>query len=249
MGVSAPFDSWRSPEKLVEIGFDRSRVVMMNEAHDGEQRCVRTRRVGQQVLAAVRQSGARYLAMEAIRPSFAAEANQTRAVPATDQSYLAQPEMRDFIATALALGFTLVSYEADRQQKPHHFAPSSLQETNWREEQQAHNLIAVLQELSDHEKLFVWCGNGHLTKRRVADWLPMGLRFWELSGLESFAIDQTVSVRFNDRERFAGRWVKAYQAELAARGGVAGFLTEDVGDDWPFDNNDAYLLALDNTLH
>ncbi len=26
---------WRTPEELVEIGFSRARVVMMNEAHSG----------------------------------------------------------------------------------------------------------------------------------------------------------------------------------------------------------------------
>ena len=37
---------WRTPEELVEIGFSRARVVMMNEAHSGDERCVRTREVG-----------------------------------------------------------------------------------------------------------------------------------------------------------------------------------------------------------
>jgi hypothetical protein len=34
---------WRTPEELVEIGFSRARVVMMKEAHSGDERCVRTR--------------------------------------------------------------------------------------------------------------------------------------------------------------------------------------------------------------
>jgi hypothetical protein len=34
----------------VQEGFGRGRVVMLNEAHDGLKRCVRTRRVGRQVL-------------------------------------------------------------------------------------------------------------------------------------------------------------------------------------------------------
>jgi len=41
---------WRSPEELVEIGFARSRLVMVNEAHNGWLRCVRNRRIGTRVL-------------------------------------------------------------------------------------------------------------------------------------------------------------------------------------------------------
>jgi hypothetical protein len=37
---------WRAPEVLVTIGFARSRVVILNEAHHGLLQCVRTREVG-----------------------------------------------------------------------------------------------------------------------------------------------------------------------------------------------------------
>jgi hypothetical protein len=60
---------WRTPEQLVALGIRRSRVVMMNEAHDGLRRCVRTRRVGQRVLPAAHDAGVRYLAMEALNPA------------------------------------------------------------------------------------------------------------------------------------------------------------------------------------
>ncbi len=36
---------WRTPEELVEIGFSRASVVMVNEAHSGDERCVRTREI------------------------------------------------------------------------------------------------------------------------------------------------------------------------------------------------------------
>jgi len=56
---------WLTAEDLVREGFRRSRVVIMNEAHDGHRRCVRTRTVGRRVLPAAMESGARVLAMEA----------------------------------------------------------------------------------------------------------------------------------------------------------------------------------------
>jgi len=104
---------WRSVEELVEIGFQRSRVVMMNEAHAGELRCIRTRLIGQRILPAAYKMGARYLAMEALWPEIVEEANRTRKLgEAPDGGYLAQPEMRSFIQAALDLGWMLVDYEA-----------------------------------------------------------------------------------------------------------------------------------------
>ena len=44
---------WRSPEELVEIGLSRSRVLMVNEAHDGLKRCIRTRNIGTRMIPSV----------------------------------------------------------------------------------------------------------------------------------------------------------------------------------------------------
>jgi hypothetical protein len=48
---------------------------MMNEAHSGLRRSVRTRIVGKSILRAAHESGVRHLAMEALRPDVAAAAN------------------------------------------------------------------------------------------------------------------------------------------------------------------------------
>ena len=40
--TEVPAAAWRTPQELVEEGFRRSRIVMLNEAHDGLTRCVRT---------------------------------------------------------------------------------------------------------------------------------------------------------------------------------------------------------------
>lgn len=104
---------WRSPEEVVEIAFQRSSVVMMNEAHDGDKRCVRTRQIGQRILPVAHASGVRHLAMEALHPNFAKQCNNTRLLPDEKMGYLSQPEMREFIQTALDLSWTLIPYEAD----------------------------------------------------------------------------------------------------------------------------------------
>src|SRR6266508_2827553 len=153
---------WRSPEEIVEIGFQRASVVMMNEAHSGLKRCIRTRQIGQRILPVAHQAGVRHLAMEALSlPLIADRCNNSRSAPVYQTGALAQPEMREFLQAALDLGWTLISYEANisessTEQKINlpkstdtkKQLESSIREyTNWREEQQALNLIAALKSL------------------------------------------------------------------------------------------------------
>lgn len=93
---------WRLPEELLEIGLGRSRVVMVNEAHDRLLRCRRTREVGRRLLPVADRLGVRHLAMEALWNSdlrrLTAEANATRRLPADPRGgYLAQPDMRALV--------------------------------------------------------------------------------------------------------------------------------------------------------
>jgi len=111
--TQVPAAAWRTPQQLVQEGFRRGRVVMLNEAHDGLTRCVRTRRVGRQILPSAHAMGARHLAMEALQPGDAEAANTTRRPPDAADGYLAQPDMAELIQAALALGWTLWAYEAD----------------------------------------------------------------------------------------------------------------------------------------
>jgi hypothetical protein len=169
---------------------------MMNEAHNGMTRCVRTRLLGKRLLPAADKAGVRWLAMEALIPESTSEANKTRQVPAAASGYLAQPEMRELIAAALALGWQLVAYEADFTQTPSRFEHLSLEETNWREDQQARNLRDALAEIPETDGLLVWCGNHHLAKHSAGEWVPMGRRFADLAAVNAFAIDQTATVKF-----------------------------------------------------
>lgn len=234
---------WRTPEELIELGFARSRVVMMNEAHDGLRRSVRTRRVGKQILPAAHAAGARYIAMEALMPEFAREANATRRLPEWP-GYLAQPEMRELIAAALELGWTLVHYEYDYSLQPPELKDMSIEGTNWREDQQARNLVAALGALPADRRLLVWCGNSHLSKCTGDEWVPMGARFRALSGIEAFAIDQLRSIRWDDEDDPE----PMYERELRELGGTAGFLLEDAPDGFGGHGEDAYILSTDNEL-
>ena len=263
---------WRSPEEVVEIAFRRASVVMMNEAHSGWKRCIRTRQVGKQILRVAHQAGVRYLAMEALFPMFAKECNQARRVLEGEFGYLSQPEMQDFIQTALDLGWTLLPYEADNfkwlserhgidlssadeKEKYHRyqeFQPefTTLEFTNWREEQQALNLIRTLQSLPTNTRLLVWCGNSHLAKKGGEDWVPMGYQFQKHSNSDPFVIDQIRTVKFDEKEAWwTENVVKSARGLLEQRGGTAGLL-RDESLAWFLseETEDALLFSIQNDL-
>jgi hypothetical protein len=264
-----PIIHWRTVDELITLGFQRSRIVMMNEAHDGYKRCIRTRRVGQQLLPAAHAAGARYLAMEALNasvPELIAQINQTKQLPKQDLqqvgTYFIHPEMPIFVQTALNLGWTLISYEADILHRPEpssHYDLLSLETTNWREEEQARNLIATIRNLPTEAKVLVWCGNHHHCKvvvpatpseKSQVPWIPMGYQFKRLSGIDPFVIDQDITVRFSAMHYEQVQFYLDLVADtLQTFGGTAGFLSEDVPEQLlSRDSNDAYVISLDNEM-
>lgn len=266
-----PEVQWRSPDELVTIGFSRSRVVMMNEAHHGLLRCVRTREVGRAILPTAHKLGVRHLAMEALIPELVNQINVDRRLPDMELGLLSQPDMKAFIQAALNLGWTLVAYEDDfriwlRERhgvsesvfsdpatfqaaiRPFESELLSLEYTNWREEQQARNLHTALLSLLEDAPLLVWCGNSHHHKVPVQEWKPMGYQFREVTGLDPFVIDQTYSV-FAARNGLTSDPSMQYVSQLSEVGETAGFLREEappgvrVGPEV-----DALLLSVHNDL-
>src|SRR6266700_1085282 len=86
--------TWLDPEELAREGYRRSRVVMLNEAHSGERRCVRTRRIGKRVLPIARRAGARLMAVEMLGAPGAPR----------EGGVLDQPDLVDLLRTAEDLG-------------------------------------------------------------------------------------------------------------------------------------------------
>ncbi len=127
-----------------------------------------------------------------------------------------------------------------------------MESVNWREEQQARNLCKALDALSLGTKLLVWCGKSHHAKDRF-DWLaPMGHWFPRLSGISHFAIDQRVTVDFasGDGRHSGPGMAEQFKSELVARGGTAGFLTEDAPVSFLRDrtDQDSFILSTENEL-
>jgi hypothetical protein len=205
---------------------------------------------------------------EALTPAFAAEANQTRQLP-PGEGYLAQADLRALMQAALDLGWTLLPYEDDALLwlaarygheattldesallRAHQDELLGLEYTNWREEQQARNLLPALDVLPARSKLLVWCGNGHLYKTPQDDWQQMGYQFARLSGISPFTIDQTISVVFDPSYQPFGSPIAAqYASALEARGGTAGVVLAELPPEWmPQLGVDALVLSTDNAM-
>jgi hypothetical protein len=179
--------------------------------------------------------------------------------------------MRDFIQSALDLGWTLIAYEADAIQwlstkhsidfsksddpkemqrivQSHQAEVASLEFTSRREAQQARNLNAAFHSFPPNSSMLVWCGNSHNAKQSAQGWAPMGYQFREQSGMDPFTVDQTRTVKFNS-DLFRMRLMWQFSGALKKRGGTAGFLREEapsiLGNDDAFN---ATLLSIENEL-
>lgn len=228
---------WRTPEDLLEIGFSRSRVVMMNEFHAGYLRSVRTREVGRRILPTAHRVGVRYFAMEALNEKTAEMANRVRKIPWGSyeyfhEGYLSQPEMQALIQKALDLKWTLLAYE--------HNEP-----VGNREEFQGSNLTEAFESLPPNAKMLVWCGNSHHFKVDRGEKSLMGHYFWKLSGVEPFVIDQNQSVTLPD-----GPPRRSPLIEDLKRMGIteAGFLVEEAPSSIRWDAADAFIISTRNEV-
>jgi hypothetical protein len=214
--------AWRSPEAILALGFERSRIVMVNEFHDGMRHCARTRSIGRRLLPVAHACGVRHLAMEAL-----------------GGPYVDQPDLRALIDDAIALGWELLPYEDTSGRDPHLSGGGvDWGAVNERELGQARNLVAVLPETP----LLVWCGNSHLSKRAGGEFTPMGMLFGELSGIDPFALDQTVTIF--DRNGL----VERMRGDLEPLGGTAGKLTSELPPQFCRDDVDALLFSVDNVV-
>jgi len=192
--------------------------------------------------------------MEALYEPFVKEANETRRLPSSP-GYLGQENMRALVADALALGWNLVPYECDFNLW--HGDTRTAEFGNWRDAEEAQNLTEFVARSPLGLKLLVWCGNSHQRKTpqaypglRRLTWIRLGQRFRELSGIDPFVIDQSVTVEYRWRRSPRRRDVKRYGAELRALGGTGGFLREEDPDPgWRDDlSADAWVLSLDNAM-
>ena len=151
------------------------RVVMINEAYAKPVH----RAFTLSLLADFYRRGFRYLAMDMLN-NFS-DHNLTGETLRTGY-YTAEPVAGELVRTALAMGYTLISYE-DTAAARH--TPTQ------RDSVQAANIYHVLQQ-DTGAKILVHAAFAHISKKQGADgYIPMGLAFWRMSGIEPLTIDQT----------------------------------------------------------
>jgi len=244
-------EGWQPVEELVRWGFGHAPVVMANEAHNGMARCVRTREVGMRMIRAAHEAGVRRLAMEALEWPAPGTQGPIRDISAAAGAYLVQPDMRQLVATALELGWSLWAYDAvvEITADTDWDKLRSMEFTNWREREQASNLGRLL-VAAPGEPLLVWCGNGHAAKIKGDEWVPMGWRFRAMTGVDPFVIDQDVTVNFGgEPQPWVEELLAALSETLAAHGGTAGILRDQAPvPPYVWAGVDAVVVSADNEL-
>lgn len=161
--------------KYIRLAARNRRVVMINEAFAKPLH----RAFTYSLLEDFYHLGFRYLAMEML-DNFSNQ--RLSSVGMHSGYYVCEPVAGELMRKAIEMGFTLVSYEDTAAGK--HTATQ-------RDSVQAANLNAILQKDST-AKILVHASYAHISKKPQADgYIPMGLAFWRLSGIEPLTIDQT----------------------------------------------------------
>jgi len=161
--------------RYIRFRAKRERVIMLNEA------CAKPlhRVFALSLLNDLYQSGFRYLAMEMLNNN----SNHTLSnLTLHTGYYTAEPVAGELVRRALEMGFKLLSYEDTAAYK--HTA-------NQRDSIQAQNIYKVLQQ-DTAAKIFVYAEYAHISKKLFEDgYVPMGLAFKNISGIDPLTIDQT----------------------------------------------------------
>ncbi len=150
-------------------------VIMLNEAYNKPLH----RAFAYSLLDDLYKKGFRYLAMEMLNPM--PDQELTKLTPKTGH-FAAEPVAGEMIRLALELGYKLVAYED----------PRAIEHTpTERDSIQALNIAQILKQ-DPEAKIFVYAGYGHIAKKSTTpDFIPMGMAFKKMTGIDPLTIDQT----------------------------------------------------------
>ena len=164
-----------SARNYIHFAARERQVVMINEAFAKPLH----RAFTMSLLADFYRMGFRYLALEMLN-NFSNQ--RLGSVGMHSGYYVCEPVAGEMMREAVALGYTLVSYEDTLA--PVHTA-------NQRDSMQAVNIYKVLQK-DPKAKILVHASYAHISKKVEANGhIPMALAFWRMSGIEPLTIDQT----------------------------------------------------------
>jgi len=150
-------------------------VIMLNEAYNKPVH----RAFAYSLLDDLYKRGFRYLAMEMLNPM--PDQELTKLTYKTGH-FATEPVAGEMIRLALELGYKLVAYE-DPNAKEH--TPTE------RDSIQALHIAQILKQ-DPEAKIFVYAGYGHIAEKSTTpDFIPMGMAFKKMTGIDPLTIDQT----------------------------------------------------------
>jgi len=162
-------------KKFISFIATNYKVIMLNEAYNKPLH----RAFAYSLLDALYIRGFRYLAMEMLNPMPDQELSK---LTYKTGHFATEPVAGELIRQALELGFKLIAYEdpnADRH------TPTE------RDSIQALHIAKILQQ-DPEAKIFVYAGYGHIAEKSTTpDFIPMGMAFKRMTGIDPLSIDQT----------------------------------------------------------
>jgi hypothetical protein len=162
-------------ERFISFIAMNYKVIMLNEATNKPLH----RAFACSLLDDLYKKGYRYLAMEMLNPMPDQELNK---LTYKTGHFATEPVAGELIRRALDLGFKLVAYE-DPDANKH--SPTE------RDSIQALNIAAVLKQDPD-AKILVYASYGHIAEKSTSpDFIPMGMAFKRMTGVDPLTIDQT----------------------------------------------------------
>ena len=192
-----PLASYRPVAALKTIvlaSTDRS-LVMVNEEH----RSTIQRAFSNGLLKPLRELGFTYLAVEAVGTDI--DGLNERGYPVLKTGlYTRDPAFGDLIRRALALGYTILAYEAGDEGRPRPDDKSPADAMNRRERGQARNIFDQTFARNPAARVLVIGGRGHIAESAGPIWTPMGGILKELSGIDPLTVNLYTMVEHSKPE-------------------------------------------------
>ena len=178
--AEAPPDGAHAVDAAEWIAEHAEQVVLVNEAHhDASSRLLTLR-----LLPLLYERGFRYLAAEAFAPDSVLAGQPGYPTPEMG-TYLGDPVFGAVVREALRLGYTLVPYEIENNERGGGDPQAR------RDSMQAVHLADRIFSRDPTARVLVHAGFSHVYETADEGWHPMAAYFREITGIDPLSVDQT----------------------------------------------------------
>lgn len=169
---------------LLAAAADTAQVLMLNERHHAAP----DRLLTLQLLPVLYEKGYRYFAAEALLPGDSTLHERGYPLLGVTGTYTDEPIFGAVVREALRLGYTLVPYEIEPDQRDR---DDGLTRQQRRDSTQAQNLYDRTLRTDPDARVLVHAGYGHIEEEVTERWSPMAHYFREIAGIDPVTVDQT----------------------------------------------------------